>query len=126
MIYYSEIVTPWPFSNRDMVLHFKITQDPNTKIITVILTSMSDYIPEKEGIIRITKSNSILKVTPTNASNLSIDFFIELDPGGSVPAWLINLFATQGPWETFHELRNLTTSGNYTGSGAPFIMDLDD
>ena len=36
---------------------------------------------------------------------ISIHIYIfEIDPGGSVPAWFVNMFADKGPYETFKQL----------------------
>jgi hypothetical protein len=31
-------------------------------------------------------------------------YIFEIDPGGSTPAWLVNMFADKGPYETFKQL----------------------
>jgi hypothetical protein len=35
---------------------------------------------------------------------LFIVYFLEMDPGGSVPAWITNMFVAKGPYETFSNL----------------------
>ena len=37
-------------------------------------------------------------------SMLKADYFIQVDPGGQIPAWVVNLVSTQGPYETFKNL----------------------
>jgi hypothetical protein len=56
LYYYSEIEFPMPFSNRDFVAHIKLTQDSMTKVVTMNVDNLPDYIPAKNGIVRIFKS----------------------------------------------------------------------
>jgi hypothetical protein len=36
---------------------------------------------------------------------VNVEYTLFADPGGSVPAWLINLFITKGPMESFKKLK---------------------
>jgi hypothetical protein len=51
--YYAELGFPFPFDNRDFVEHIKLTQNPVTRIIAMEVQNVSDYIPQKQGIVRI-------------------------------------------------------------------------
>jgi hypothetical protein len=42
-----------------------------------------------------------------SAQTINIIYTIELDPGGSVPAWIANMFADKGPYESFSNLADL-------------------
>jgi len=43
---------------------------------------------------------------PTSKS-ISIVYTFEADPGGNLPAWLVNSFADKGPYESFKKLAEL-------------------
>jgi len=104
LIYYTEISAPFPVSNRDLILHLKLNQDVVTKIVTVTLEGMADYLPMMENIVRVPKSLSTMTLTPINESTLRIKYFVQVDPGGEIPAWVANTFSTQAPYETFKNL----------------------
>ncbi|MEK6780756.1 MAG: START domain-containing protein [Bacteroidota bacterium] len=106
LIYYTEIVSPWPASNRDLVVHLKVNHDKAKKQIIITAHSIPDFIPEKEGIVRVPMSKSRWIVKPVNESTLSVEFTMLVDPGGSVPTWLINLVAAQAPYESFRNFKN--------------------
>lgn len=105
LIYYTEVAAPIFTSNRDFVIHLSLNQDPRTRVLTIDLVSIADYIPPKEGIVRVPFSKARLTVKPLSASRLSAEYFIEIDLGGAVPAWLVNIVAPQAPYETFKALR---------------------
>jgi len=103
--YYSEVNIPWPVHNRDFVAHLKVTQDPKTKVVTIDAPVISNMVPAKDGIVRVENSTGKWIITPVDSSHVSIVYTLHLDPGGSVPAWLINMFAAQGPTESFKGLK---------------------
>lgn len=103
-IYYSEVTAPFPVSNRDLILHLKLEQDSITNILTVSSNSIANYLPLVDNCVRVPKSNSKLTITPIAESKLKIEYFIEIDPGGLIPAWVANSFSTQAPYETFKKL----------------------
>jgi hypothetical protein len=38
---------------------------------------------------------------------MNIVYTFEADPGGSLPAWLVNSFADKGPYESFRKLSDI-------------------
>jgi len=121
-IYYSEIEVPWPASNRDFIVRVKVEQDSATRKMTVGGENLPTYLNEKEGIIRVMHTESQWTVIPYG-NDLKIEFVLHVNPGGSIPAWLINLFATRGPMETFLNLRSQIRKPQYRDASFPFLVD---
>ncbi|HWD89738.1 MAG TPA: START domain-containing protein [Mucilaginibacter sp.] len=105
LYYYSEVDLPWPAANRDFVAHLTVSQDPDTKVITVDGPAVPGYMPVKKGIVRITNSTGKWIITPLGQSQAKVEYSIHVDPGGSLPSWLVNMFSTQTPMEVFKNLR---------------------
>ncbi|QNK61365.1 START domain-containing protein [Pedobacter sp. PAMC26386] len=105
LIYYSRIDVPWPVEDRDYVVHIQTEQNPDTKVITVSSPCVPGYVPEKKNIVRISHSVGKWTITPIGKNQVKAEYVLEVDPMGSIPAWLINLFATKGPLETFRGLK---------------------
>ena len=105
LIYYSEVDVPWPAENRDYVVHIQTEQNPNTKVITVNSPCIPGYVAEKDGIVRISHSVGKWVITPMGKNQVNAEYTLEVDPMGSIPAWLTNMFATKGPMETFKSLK---------------------
>jgi hypothetical protein len=122
-IYYSEIVLPWPLANREVVVFMNITQDSISKVLRVNVENTESQIPVKSGTVRVPSSSVTWKVTPLKGNLLSIEYFGQVDPGGSVPAWIANPFSTKGPFETFKRLRQLITSPAYASASFDFISE---
>lgn len=105
--YYSETQFPWPFSNRDVVIHIRMQTDSMPKFFTCIGTGDPGFIPVKSGKVRIPHYYAFWKVTMPTAQTVHIDYILEVDPGGSVPSWISNVFVDKGPYETFKKLGEL-------------------
>jgi hypothetical protein len=124
LYYYSEVSLPWPVSNRDFVAHLIASQDPQTKVVTINGPTVASYVPEKKNIVRVHRSYGKWVLTPgAKPGTVLIDYTLETDPGGSLPPWLVNLFATRGPAETFKKLKEQLRKPRYQHARLPFITE---
>jgi len=119
--HYQETRLPWPLSNRDMIWHFNVIQDPATKIVSISNTSEPKFIPEKNGIVRVERVESTYKLTPLDGGRVNVEFEIFVDPGGSVPTWLVNASIITAPYKT--SLAMVTQLPNYQKARFPFIKE---
>jgi hypothetical protein len=105
LYYYMEINVPWPASNRDLVVHLKVSQDPDTKVVTIDALAVPGLVPVKKGIVRIDESIGKWTITPLGTDQIRVEYVVHVNPGGFVPSWVVNLFATEGPLEIFKNIR---------------------
>lgn len=103
--YYAEVEAPWPVANRDFVAHLKVSQNPVTKTMIIEADNAPYFIPQKHKVVRILQSISKWVVSLQDEHTIKIEYTLFTDPGGNVPAWLINMFITKGPVESFQKLR---------------------
>jgi hypothetical protein len=123
LYYYSVINFPMPFSNRDFVEHIRITQNPDSRIITMDVENLPDYIKVKPGIVRIIQSQCKWTISPAGPHLLLIEFKLFANPAGAMPFWLVNMFSTYGPFETFKKLRLQVLKPEYQNAHLSFIKD---
>ena len=121
LYYYSEVSLPWPTENRDFVAHLKVTQDPRTKVVTIDGPAVPGLVPVKKGIVRIDHSSGKWVITPLRNSHSGVEYTLHVDPGGSVPAWMVNMFATNGPMQIFEKLKLQIQKPAYKNAAVPFI-----
>ena len=107
LYYYSETSIPWPMSNRDAVVHLRITRDSLQRFMRVSAISEPLFIPERNDKVRIPRSNVNWYVTMPSKNTLSITYTFEADPGGNLPAWVVNSYADKAPYESFKNLSEL-------------------
>jgi hypothetical protein len=108
-IYYSESIMPWPISNRDGTFDLSLSYDTANNVLRINAFAEPNFIAIKAGLVRIPYSKASWYVTEFK-NQLTIDYIFEVDPGGSIPAWLVNLFADDGPYESFQKLARLLKS----------------
>jgi hypothetical protein len=123
LYYHSEVAVPWPVSNRDFIAHIIVTQDPHTRIVTVNAPTIPDYIPHKPNVVRVPRATGKWVIIPVTKKSVKIEYTLMVDPGGSIPAWLINMFATKGPYESVYAMRKHVQKPNYANVHLPFITD---
>ncbi len=103
-VYYTETQLPWPMSNRDAVIHIRFNTDSLPKFLTITGTVESGWVAPKSGLERVSHYKAKWKVWMPTAQTLRIHYEVEIDPGGSVPAWIANMSIDKGPFETFSNL----------------------
>jgi hypothetical protein len=102
--YYSETHMPWPLSNRDAIIHLRIKTDSLPRFLSISGTGEPGLVPSIPGKVRVTHYKASWKVTMPTAQSIQVIYLLEVDPGGSIPAWIANSFADKGPYGTFSNL----------------------
>ena len=103
-IYYTETSMPFPLSNRDAIIHIRIKTDSLPKFLTITGTGEPDFFPKIPTKVRVPHYKASWKVTMPTANTIRIYYIVEVDPGGSIPAWISNMFADEGPYGSFSNL----------------------
>jgi hypothetical protein len=107
VLYYSETALPWPVSNRDIPIKMMINTDAKNNTLKVIAAGIPNAIPERKGIVRIPYFSASWDVRSDGKNKLSVTYLLKMDPGGSVPAGVTNMFVSKGPFETFNNLSEM-------------------
>jgi hypothetical protein len=123
LYFYSEIDFPWPAANRDFVSHLRVSQNHNNKTVTIDAENVAGFVPEKKGAIRILSSTGKWTITKKENNQLAVEYLLQANPGGTLPAWITNLFDTKGPFETFKNLRRQIQKPVYVSAKLSFIVN---
>lgn len=107
ILYYSLTSLPWPVEDRDIPIRMRFNLNQNNSTLKVFATGIPNAIPEKKGIVRIPYFNAFWDVRSDGKNKLLISYILKMDPGGSIPAGVTNIFITKGPYETFYNLSRL-------------------
>jgi hypothetical protein len=105
MIYRVVIDAPWPVDNRELIVHFKVSLQEEDRANFHINSVPSDF-PVQEDLVRIPYSQASWDITRVNQS-LQVTYRMNINPGGNVPAWLVNIAMADGPHESFRDLKKL-------------------
>ena len=85
----------------------QLIPDAKANTLKIIANGLPNAIPHKQGIVRIPYFNSRWDVKFDGKNTLNIVYYLEMDSGGAVPAWLVNMFIAKGPYETFSGLAKM-------------------
>ena len=103
-IYYSETSMPFPLDNRDVILHMTIKTDSLPKFLVINGRNVEGVLPEVPFMVRVPHYTASWKVTMPSANQIHISYILDLNPGGSIPSSIANMFIDKGPYETFRNL----------------------
>ncbi|WP_207430923.1 START domain-containing protein [Sabulibacter ruber] len=107
LVYYTEADMPWPLTDRDMVVEAVFSPVVKNQPTRVEVKSVSGYLPEQTDFVRIPSSVATWEITPVSDKKIKVDYTFSVNPGGSVPPWLVNLTVATGPHKTFQKLREI-------------------
>lgn len=107
LIYYAETSLPWPMRNRDQAIRINLFPDSINNALKITTVGEPNAIPVTKGIVRVPYFLGVWQVKEMANKKISIEYYLNVDPGGSIPAWISNMFVAKGPYETFVNLSKL-------------------
>jgi len=102
--YHTTTDMPFPLTDRDLVVHSTQYIDQETGIYYSHSVAAPKEVPVKRGVVRITTFESNWKITPLSNGTVAIDYTALADPAGYLPAWMVNLGVSTGPFITMQQL----------------------
>jgi hypothetical protein len=103
--YVSDIDAPWPVEDRETVIDLKITDEPSQQQMHIEMQTFPYERVVKEGFIRVPFMLGQWNVKRVKDNSLQVEYILQIDPGGSIPAWLVNLAMAEGPYISFKNLK---------------------
>ncbi|QNF33946.1 hypothetical protein HUW51_14890 [Adhaeribacter swui] len=112
-IYHTESDMPWPVTDRDLVAENTIHPMDKNGRVTIEIHSLKDYLPETKGFVRVPYSAASWDILPLPENKIKVTYIFRVNPGGAIPAWLVNATIAAGPYNSFMKLREILESGKY-------------
>lgn len=110
LFYHTEVSLPWPLDNRDFVTQLKVIKDEASGIVTVDAPAVPGIVPVREDVVRVSRSINRWLIRPLANGKVWIEYTLQVDPGGNIPAHVVNMFACRAPIETFQNMRKVLSS----------------
>jgi len=120
-IYYIITDAPWPVTDRDGIYKMTFSQNPTSKVVSVNVVNLPDYIPKKDDHVRVPASEGLWKFTPLSQGKVEVFYQSVAAPGGHIPAWLANSRVVNIPFETIQNLKKPVTLEQYDGQTFSFL-----
>jgi hypothetical protein len=106
-IVYQYIDAPWPLSDRDVCMRIKLAQDPKTLNVTIDSKSENSLKELVSGVVRVPYNFAHWDIVPIAKNKLSCTYTLKTNPGGAIPAWIANMFITDGPYDSILKLKSV-------------------
>ncbi len=124
MIYYARTDFPWPLSDRDLYAISEMRQDPGTGILVSESRLWSEGPPDP-CCVRLPFYYSRWQFTPLGNGLIELRYQLRSDPGGWLPAWLINMAIEVGPVATIERLREMVQRDPWRKARMPHIVKVE-
>ena len=119
-IYYSVAKAPFPYKDRDGVYLNRFRWQSKTKTLMVDIEILENYLDQNEKYVRV-KGNGYWKVKELPNNKIHVTFSMQIDPGGSISAWLANMFVEDTPFNTLFNLKTVLESDDFVKHTYDFI-----
>lgn len=113
-IYYAVAKAPWPYKDRDGIYSNKFSWDKQLKVLLVEIDLLEKDMYSDNDFVRL-DGYGFWKITERLSGKIEIDFQMQIDPGGSIKAWMANMFVSDSPFYTLQRLREVLKNEKYQG-----------
>ncbi|MDD5507810.1 MAG: hypothetical protein PHD25_05700 [Bacteroidales bacterium] len=103
--YYSLMHLPFPFDNRDMTTTMKVSFSSDTIYLATKLKKTGQVQPR--GLVAIAAYDELTTLIRIDDRHVRMIMEGYFEPGGSLPAWLMNMFLSEGPYESIMKIKEL-------------------
>lgn len=103
-VYYTHFSVPFPFQNRDMIIDFRLTENKKENSVHISLQGRPGFILVRSGITRIQAVQGFWKIRQINEHQVHATYQMHLDPGGAIPAVVMNNLIKDRAFEMFEIL----------------------
>ncbi len=115
-VIYNRTDAPWPVSDRDVVLRSQTTLLEPSRHVAVRFENITDPgVPPVDDVVRIPRLIGEYDLVSVAQARTRVSYSLDLDPGGSIPAWAAARTARETPLKTLLGLRKQVeaTRGHY-------------
>ncbi|WP_242667346.1 START domain-containing protein [Parendozoicomonas haliclonae] len=114
---------PWPAGDRDLVVRSDMTQSPETYDVLIALKAEPELLPEVPGKVRIQKMKASWQLSPQKDGQVKVTYQAHIEPGGSLPNWLVNSLLVDTPYKSLSAMRELLSEDQYKTQSHPDIVE---
>jgi len=113
-IYYAVAKAPWPYKDRDGIYSNKMIWDKQLKTLLVEIDLIESDMYANNDFVRM-DGYGFWKIKEKLSGKIEIDFQMQINPGGSIKAWIANMFVSDSPFYTMKKLREALKNERYQG-----------
>jgi len=110
ILYHTSYDIPWPLADRDLIVEVDLSFDTENRKARLFTTHSDIEYPLENGMVRMSpyREDVILEELDSQHTRFTAEGFA--DPGGHVPAWLVNMFLVDGIYDSVISTRKIIIS----------------
>jgi hypothetical protein len=114
-IVYSRSKQPWPVHDRDLIMKRSVEVLEPGRAFRVRLSCVPGEKPPLDGVVRVKRCETTLTLEKLDDATTFVDYQVSVDPGGSIPEWLVKRTSKRMPLDTLVGLEKQVkkTEGEY-------------
>lgn len=113
---------PYPFLEREAVLHAVLRQD-KSGVVEIVTRAEPGFVPANPKRVRLGDMHSVWRLTPEKKGMVKIELWGEGAPGGYVPHLLFNYNLPDEPQQTLRNLRQMLVREKYRSKKLDYIRE---
>lgn len=124
-IIYTRTDAPWPVSDREAVIENEVIfLEPPSKLKVTFEAVPAPEVARARGTVRMKTVNGYYSIVAIDERRSLVQYELDADPAGALPAWLVNYQSTRNPFQTIAGLRTRlqATRGEYREQIARFPL----
>jgi hypothetical protein len=103
---YSRMGSPWPVSDRDVVLRVETTPSSDGAVRVEFRSTDEVEVAEVSSVVRMPRLEGHYDLRPLESGGTRVEYRLDTDPGGSLPGWLVKRASRDLPYFTLLNLRS--------------------
>lgn len=108
MLVYARMKAPWPVQDRDVVTRVSVSYGALGELRASIENVEVPEVPTVADVVRMPMMRAHYKFRVLDENRVEVEYQLEVDPGGSLPAWLKRLVSKNLAHDTLGRLRART------------------
>jgi hypothetical protein len=97
---YAHSRQPWPVRDRDLIMKRTVQVLEPGRVVRLHLVCTPDERPELEDVVRVRQCETSFLLRSVDAGHTQIDYRVQADPGGKIPAWMVRRASRSIPLDT--------------------------
>lgn len=121
------LASPPPFADRELLLRTIVSQDEESKVVTLDVIGSPTTLPVKKGRIRVQQMHAKWQFTSIGNGKSELELIQNLSMGGLIPYFLLNMFGADENFKFMRdELPKFLEKEKYKNAKFCFIEEQDE
>jgi ribosome-associated toxin RatA of RatAB toxin-antitoxin module len=119
--YYHVTSLPWPFKDRDLIVHVMLNYNKKDGSVSAQLNSAPGFIAENMEFVRVKVFKASWKIYPLAENQARVMHDIFVDAGVGLPGWIVNRASHEGPYQTIKKMREFSIKDRFAHKNFDFL-----